>query len=239
MKSEEQEHFDRISNNYQKASASWETLYEQIAERINSLITGKVILDIGNGGRFAYDLSLPKQVSAMDVSADMLSSISDPRIIKLVSDARNMHVIENSSVDIVIFVLVLHHINGKNIHQSIETLEDVLSEARSKLRPGGHLVVTEALLSPMLYRLQSIGFQLTRSFLRAFGIPMIFFYTKALLAEKIAQAFQIDPQDIETTSLSINGWLDPLGGSFPGLIKIPASMQPWDFRLMIATKKAI
>lgn len=239
MNSEEQEHFDRISSNYQKASASWEMLYEQIAERINSLITDKDVLDIGNGGRFAYDTRLPRKIFAMDVSADMLASINDPNIIKIVSDARNMNSIENNSVDVIILMLVLHHINGDNISQSLETLEGVLSEARSKLRPGGHLVVAEALLSPALYRLQSFCFQLTRWLLQRFGISMIFFFTRSLLAGRIAQIFQIDPQDIETTSLSLKGWLDPLGGSFPGLIKIPAAIQPWDFRLMIATKKAI
>lgn len=237
MKSEEQDHFDRISSNYQKASASWEMLYEQIEERINPLITNQVVLDIGNGGRFAYDLSLPKQIIASDISAEMLSSISDPNITKVVSDARNMHAIENNSVDVIVLVLVLHHINGNSIRQSIETLEGVLSEARSKLRQGGHLVVAEALLSPALFQLQCFCFQLTRHLLHRFGISMIFFFTRTLLAGKIAQVFQIEPREVETTSLTLKGWLDPLGGSFPGLIKIPASIQPWDFRLMTATKK--
>ncbi|HEY8097158.1 MAG TPA: class I SAM-dependent methyltransferase, partial [Methylobacter sp.] len=236
MKSEEQKHFDRIAKNYQKASGTWEMLYEQIEERINSLVTDQVVLDIGNGGRFAYDLSLPSQIIVTDISADMLFSINDPNIIKIVSDARNMHEIENNSVDVIIFVLVLHHINGNNIHQSIETLEGVLSEARSKLRPGGCLVVAEALLSPMLFKLQCFLFQLTRSFLHLFGISMIFFFTQDLLAKRIAKVFQIEPRDIETSSLSIKGWLDPLGGSFPGLIKIPVAIQPWIFRLMIATR---
>jgi SAM-dependent methyltransferase len=236
MKDREQKHFDRISEKYHKASDSWKIIYEQIEERINPLITDRVVLDVGNGGMFAYDLDRPSRILVMDVSVDMLSSISDARVTKIVSDARDMCTIENDSVDVIIFVLVLHHISGNNLHESIKTLEGILSEARSKLRPGGHLVVAEALLSPILFRVQKWCFQLTRAILHRLGVSMIFFCTQAILAENIAKVFEINYQDIETTDLNLEGWLDPLGGCFPGLIKIPVSMQPWDFRLMIAKK---
>lgn len=235
MKDREQKHFDRISEKYHKASDSWKIIYEQIEKRINPLITDKVVLDVGNGGLFAYDLARPSQILVMDVSANQLSSICDTRITKIVSDAREMRTIENGSVDVIIFVMVLHHISGNSFCESIETLEGILSEARSKLRPGGHLVVAEALLSPVLFRVQKLCFQLTRSILHRFGVSMVFFCTQTILAERIAKVFEIELQEIETTDLNLKGWVDPLGGCFPGLIKIPASMHPWDFKLMIAS----
>lgn len=236
MKLLAQKHFDRISESYQSASDSWATLYEQIKNRINPLITGKVVLDVGNGSRFSYDVNLPSQIIATDISSEMLSKVNGPNIKSLVCDARSMKGIIDDSVDVVIFVLVLHHINGCSVRHSISTLDEVLSEAYVKLRNGGHLVVVEGLLSPALYRLQCCCFQLTHIFLRRFGVSMIFFFTKSLMMERIARVFHIEPRDIESVGLSVEGWLDPLGGSFPGLIKIPASIQPWDFRLMIVTK---
>ncbi|NET52742.1 MAG: class I SAM-dependent methyltransferase [Merismopedia sp. SIO2A8] len=129
MNDTSQQHFDRISARYQRAADSWQEIYEQIETRINPIVEGKVVLDVGNGGRFAYDTSLPSQVIAMDIAPSMLDKIDNPKIVKVVGDARDMQTIDDQSVDIIVFLLVLHHINGCNVKDSINTLDKVLSSA--------------------------------------------------------------------------------------------------------------
>lgn len=231
-----QKHFDSISRKYQRAADSWQELYEQIEARIDSLVKDKVVLDIGNGGRFAYDTSLPRQVMAMDIAPSMLDRIQDPKIVKVVGDARDMETIDDESLDIIIFLFVLHHINGANVRESLETLTEVLSSSRCKLRPGGRLIVAESLLSPLLFRIQCFLFPLTKFFLGRFGVSPIFFFSLPLLAKAISQNFRLAANEIEVQNLQLEEWVDPLGGSFPGLIQIPAWLHPLKFRLAIATK---
>jgi SAM-dependent methyltransferase len=239
MKEVNQQYFDKISSRYQRAADSWQEIYEQMEARINPLIEGKVVLDIGNGGRFAYDTSLPSRVIAMDIAPTMLDKIEDPKIVKVVGDGRDMQTIEDESVDIIIFLLVLHHINGSSVRESFDTLDKVLSLARRKIRPGGYLIVTEALLSHLLFRIQRFFFPLTRFVLSRFGVGMIFFFSLPLLRKRISQKFQLETNDCETIKLRLKGWFDPIGGSFPGLLKIPAWLSPYDFRLIIVPRKLV
>lgn len=236
MNEKKQEHFDRISQRYQRAADSWHAIYDQMEIRISPLVKGKVVLDVGNGGRFAYDTSLPEKVIAMDISPKMLDEIKNPKVIKVVGDARDMLAIKDGSVDIIILLLVLHHITGSNKDASIEALDSVISSAHDKLRPGGHLIITEALLSPLLFKVQCLSFQLTRSILSRLGVPMIFFFSLPVISERIIQKFQIKSNDIEVMHLKLNGWMDPFGGSFPDVVKIPVELIPWDFCLLIASK---
>ncbi len=101
-----QKHFDSIANQYQNAADSWQAIYDQMEARINPIVRDKVVLDVGNGGRFAYDTDLPSQVIAMDISPSMLEKIDDPKIVKIVGDATEMETVEDESVDIIIFLLV-------------------------------------------------------------------------------------------------------------------------------------
>lgn len=236
--SRNQTHFDNISKKYQRAADTWSMIYESVRQRLDPIVEGKEVLDVGNGGQFAYDTDLAEKVTAMDIASHMMDGITDPKIAKIVGDARNMDIIEDESCDAIVFLLVLHHINGTNVDASLDTLRSVVSASFRKLRPGGYLIVTEALLSGFLYRLQSMAFQIMQFILGRFGVSMIFFFTLPIMRKALASEFKVSPESIEVIPLKLEGWLDPLGGSFPGLIKIPASVQPWDFTLLIVQKEA-
>jgi hypothetical protein len=56
--------------------------------------------------------------------------------------------------------------------------------------------------------------------------------------DRIAAGFGVDPARIETEEIVVEGWIDPLGGSFPGWIRIPHWMHPFDhvvFHLVVPT----
>lgn len=235
----EQDHFDNISSKYEQAADSWNEIYGQVDEQIRPYIKDKIILDIGNGGHFSYDTKLPSKVIAMDVSPKMLNRIEDPDIVKVVDDAREMNYIEDESVDVILFQFVLHHISNSTLKKSIATLEQVLTTSHKKLRPGGHLIVAEPLLSPLLYRLECAFFPLTHYFLQKFDIPMIFMFSDNMLREKMAEMFHQKREEVELIKIGLTGWSDPLGGSFPGLIKVPPYLHYAHHRILIAERKKV
>lgn len=226
MASQEQEHFDRISRRYERASESWRAIYERVKAHLNPLVADKRVLDVGSGGAFPYDTALPREVVALDISPSMLETVDDPNVVKRVGDARDLRGIEDDSVDVILFILSLHHINGDDVKESLATLERVLSSARRTLRPGGHLMIVEPLLPGWLFRMESLAFPLTRTLLAWLDVSMIFLYSLDFLKERLAAHFSMEASSIRTERVVIEDRIDPLGGSFPGLIRVPHWMLP-------------
>ena len=228
----ERQHFDRIADRYDSATESSES-YALIADRINPLLASKDILDIGNGGLFAYDPALPRRIIAMDISPSMLDRIQDPRVIKRVGDARDLQGIEDRSLDAILFMFSLHHMAGENVPGCLRTLEQILASSARKLRPGGHLILAEPVMFPVVFRIERLLFHAMRFVLNRFGVPMIFMYSLSALTGAVGESFRAAPEEIRCERLPTTGWIDPLAGSFPGVIRIPAWMEPWRYHLLI------
>ena len=224
----EREHFDRISERYERAAESWQTIYDRVEAHLNPLVGERRVLDVGSAGEFPYDTSLAREVVALDISPSMLGGIDAPNVVTRVGDARSMPGIEDDSMDVVLFILSLHHINGRGARESFETLDRVLASARRALRPGGHLVVVAPVLPSWLIPLEAVCFRLTRAVLGRFGVPMIFFYSLRHLRRRLAHHFSVQEAAIGVERIVVEGRIDPLGGSFPGLIRIPNWMHPFE-----------
>lgn len=228
--------FDAVSERYNRAARSWQGVYDQAEKYINPLIKGKTVLDIGNGGHFAYSVDLPKQVIAMDIAPAMLSKIEDANVVKVVSDAEEMKNIDEESVDIVVFSLSLRYINGIDMRESLDILERILLLVSRKIRTGGYLIIIEEFLPWALFYVQCLLFSFTKFVLNKCGVPMIFSSTLEIFVGKLAQIFQLKKADIKVSPLKLKGLIDPFGGSFPCLIKIPACIHP-KYYIIIAAKK--
>ncbi|WP_135302488.1 class I SAM-dependent methyltransferase [Haloarcula amylovorans] len=91
------------------------------------------VLDVGGGsGRAVRALDLPRRV-VVDAAPGMLRQARRHGLDAVVGDAGRLP-IATASVDAVLIVDALHHMGA---------VEDVLTEARRVLRPGGVLVVRE------------------------------------------------------------------------------------------------
>lgn len=232
----EKDHFDNISTKYEDAAESWNEIYDQVSDNIIEHIKGKIILDVGNGGHFSYDTTVPSKVIAMDVSPKMLERIKEVKVEKVVDDAREMNFIEDGSVDVILFQFVLHHISGSTLAKSIATMEEVIETSYKKLKPDGKLIIAEPLLSPFVFFFEKLLFPITYRILKRFDIPMIFMFSDSFLRKKMALKFKQDFQQVEKIKIGLTGWSDPLGGSFPGLIKVPPWLHYAHHRILIATK---
>lgn len=229
-------HFDHIADRYKKAADTWESVYKKTREVIEPLIQNKLVLDIGNGGYFPYDTKLAKKVIVLDISPAMLEKIEQPNIEKVVGDARDLGNIADASVDVILFVLCIHHINGQGVRKTMDVLDQVLEACRKKLKTGGQLVIVEPTLAGALYWGEAAAFHLTKFFLNLSKVSMIFFFHVRTLREHMQKVFGVPDSQVEVISLPILGYVDPMGGSFPGVIRIPGWLCPTRYFLLKLTK---
>lgn len=234
MKKDNQLHFDSIADKYELSALSWESIYQESRRILTPLILQKSVLDVGNGGKFIYELSKAKKIIAMDISPKMLESLDQPNLIKIVDDARTMSSVENKSVDVVILGLILHHINSKSVDATVEDFKRILYNAHAKLQDGGTLVIMEACPNRVLFWFQKLLFKLNRRFFSILNIPMVFFYSEHAIREYLSQMFQASyDNQIQVFDLEFSGWIDPLGGTLPGLVKIPGNLHPLKHKIFV------
>jgi hypothetical protein len=226
-------HFDQIAGAYHQAQDAAAVYYTKIAAALDPFVKGQNVLDVGNGGRFLYDPALPARIVALDVSAAMLEPLHAPNLTTQVGDVRDLT--ERECYGAVVFGLVLHHVTERNLAQTEQTLVEVLRRGWHALTPGGTLAIVETALPPLLYQVQRAMYVPMRAFLEGKGVGMIAFSTSRRLRTALAQ---VGATHIEERQIVVEGWFDPLAGSFPGRIKVPQSLSPTRNVLFLATKLA-
>ncbi len=232
------EHFDKIAADYSKASDTWASVYDRIGELISPLVANRDVLDIGNGGFFPYDTRSAKTVTVLDISPAMLDRIDKPNVRKVVGDARDLAGIPDASQDIVMYLLCLHHIQGARLKDSLLMLDQIFASAARVLRPGGSVLIAEPTLEGFVYGLERAAIGVTKKLFATRGVPMIFFYKSSDIFSRLASGLRSAPENIKCERLPVKGWVDPLGGSFPGVIKIPAQTSPTRYLFIQAQKAA-
>jgi hypothetical protein len=229
-------HFDNIAERYRGVPETWKSVYEAARGVIEPVVKDKIILDVGNGGFFPYDTKLPKKTTVLDLSPAMLEKISDPNVAKVVGDARTLEAIADGSLDVILFILCLHHINGKSPRESNQMLDDVFRASHAKLKRSGTLLVVEPFFGNILFNFERAFYAPLRWALGKRQVSMIFFYTLERMKKSLARAFGVSAGALEVQPLPVEGWVDPMGGTFPGRIKIPANLCPTKY-FLIQVKK--
>lgn len=232
MRDNSKEHFDRISARYRAAAETWRPIYEQTAEVLAPLVAGRSVLDIGNGGVFAYDPATARSTTVVDISPEMLVGFTAPNVETVVADARDLSSLGAARFDVAVLMLVLHHINGRTYRETRIQLDGVLRGVVGRLVPGGHLIIVEPVIRPALRHLQRAAFPLLRRWLALLGVPMIHFHTRRDLSELLAAA----AVEVEVRPLQVDQPVDLFGASFPGLLSLPPRLRPTDYCLFHARR---
>ena len=153
-------HFNKINKKYLNNIGDKKIIYNEIASKINPFIRDKIILDIGSGGNIFYNYKLAKKLIALDPSEKSLKNLCDENIIKIVQDARDLSNLKKNSIDVILIVFALHHINGINYDKSINSIKKIIQESYKVLSKNGEIIILELTLNNFLYQLQ---FSLSRS----------------------------------------------------------------------------
>lgn len=219
-------HFDAIAPGYAGATGALEPLYAAVRPVLDAEIAGKDVLDVGSGGVFPFDRRLARSVTSLDLSPAMLARLPDG-VAGVVADARDMSPLDDGSFDVVLFSLSLHHVVDGGVAGTEAAQSAAVSEAMRVLRPGGVLLVYEPVLSPALFALERLLHPVTSALFALAGVPPVYFRSRASLL-RLA--------DFEATAPRVTGWVDPLSGTFPGLLRLPVASFPTRYELFAARK---
>lgn len=217
-------HFDKIRHKYKSNIGDKKKLYDNLSLKINPSIKNKNILDIGSGGNIFYDYSLSNKIIAIDSSEEMLKNSIDKNIYSIISDARDMKEVKDNSIDVILIVFALHHINGKKYSSAISSLKKVIKESDKKLMINGEIIIVELTLNNVFFFIQRLLYKFIYNILKTLKTDMVFFYSDEKIVSSLLEIS--NDSEITTENIKMKGWLDPLLGTFPGIIKIPAFLMP-------------
>ncbi len=194
--------------------------YLNIQKEINPLIKGKTILDIGNGGIFNFDISLPKKIIAIDPAFKYFFKLKKySNVVYGFDDARSLKSIKRESVDVVLFQLVLHHVTGKSFNETINNLKQIFVETGRVLKPKREIVIVGSVVFKFLEEIEKIFYYPQIYFFKLFNKPTVFEFSEKTLLSLIQKGnFQL----IKIKTIYYGKKLDVLNGIKPGLLIFPA-----------------
>lgn len=218
--------FDRQSENYYKNSRFGMAPFHRLtAKEIESTVFGDV-LAIGGIWSHHDDEQLANiRLVVLDVSEGMLEKQVSQRITrKVLGDARKLPFADNS-FDCVALPLVLHHLAGESARQARLNVLVALSEAYRVLRPGGRILISEFVVSRLIYAAERIAVPVTRAALKLRGIPLVVMHSEAFYSNAMQETGfrEIEVKNIQTPLAKPTDLIQPVIG-LP--IRFPRIMYP-------------
>jgi SAM-dependent methyltransferase len=217
---------------YEKGVAEIDT-YRTIHGFISKEVSGvKELLDVGNGGVFAYDTSVVGAITALDL---FLEDIPPVLIEKYFP--RNARPLAGSALDIpapddkyemVLMVMLLHHLTGNDWRSSWKNACTALDEAWRVLQPGGRLLIVESCVPNWTLAIEKPALWiLSRLIKSVFSHPITFQFTASMIAEELRKKTEL----VEVISIPKGKFVLQLG------FKTPSFLTPVQVYGITATKK--
>jgi len=128
------EGYNLTADYYDKKSAYWDSFEKDRVLPLLGDLSGKKVLDVGAGtGRLAIRLAQKgAEITALDISEEMLGKIKNKKIEKVIGEAEYLS-FKNESFDIVVATFLIVH---------LKDLKRFFDEVYRVLKPGGLFLVT-------------------------------------------------------------------------------------------------
>lgn len=190
--------------------------YAAIRERVNESLRGVGrLLDIGNGGVFDYDVSLAAEVTALDLFLHQIDRTTAPRHIRFVTGSALSLPIPDSTFDAVVVCMLLHHLVGRTVEESLQNVELALREAVRVVRPGGRLVLIESCVPAWFYGFERVVFGLASRVINLVTThPVTLQFPAGLIAERLGAL----TGRVDVTRIPKGRWVLQYGVKVPSLL---------------------
>jgi SAM-dependent methyltransferase len=178
--------FDRSAASYRQTAAGMAPYHRVTARRIEAVLAGRV-LALGSLWAEASGELPGVELVVADVSLGMLAGCRGDGHRLAGCDALAL-AFRPATFDHLVLPLVLHHIAGRSSAEARRNALAALRQARTVLRPGGVLWISELCTSGPVYALQRCLASLTRRWLARVGEPLVLmhsaeFYRRALIGD--------------------------------------------------------
>jgi SAM-dependent methyltransferase len=164
--------------------------YVAMHHSLNNALRGiNRLLDIGNGGVFDYDTSIIPSIVALDLFFDDLpASFSCPANVTLNTGSALSIPEPNDSFDGVLVAMLIHHLVGTTVKESVANVHRAIGEAFRVLQPGGRLIILESCVPRWFYGLERAVFPIAAPLINAIlAHPATLQYPASLLARMMTQ----------------------------------------------------
>ena len=180
-------------SNIQEYQANVSTIdtYRRISGFISRKLSGvSDLIDIGNGGVFDYDTSLPTSITAVDLFLDDLTPELLQKYFPANARARQGSALAlpepDGQFDMALMVMLLHHLAGRDWRTSWQNAERAIDEAWRVLRPDGRLLIVESCVPWWFFQIEKPSFLILSNLVRSvLSHPITFQFPVEMIADHL------------------------------------------------------
>lgn len=167
-----------------RGSVSTLDSYRNIRNAIDAELKGMGrLLDVGNGGTFDYDITLVRELVAVDLFLEDLPAGTLPPGVQVKNGSALELPFPNETFDGVLMVMLIHHLIGHSVAETQLNAERAIAEGFRVLAPGGKLVIVESCVPAWFYRFERMVFTpATKLIGMLLAHPATFQFTPATIA---------------------------------------------------------
>lgn len=200
--------------------------YVTMRDALNQALQGiQHLLDIGSGGVFDYDTGLIQEIVALDLfMEDIDVTRLPPNVTPVTGSALDLKEAANK-YDGVLMAMLIHHLVGENVKESLANVEQAIKEAVRVLQPGGKFVILESCVPGWFYGFEKIVFRPAAWVIkRTISHPATLQYP----AKQIEAILRRYNSDLKVVKIPKGRWVIQFGFKFPAFL---TPVQPYCFVL--------
>jgi SAM-dependent methyltransferase len=203
--------------------------YRHIRRALDGAVAGAGrLLDVGNGGVFAYDTSLAREIVGVDLCFEETPRRAGENVTLRRGDALALDE-PDGAYDVVVQSGMLHHLVGSDVDSTLANVRRAVDEAHRVLRPGGRLVVMDSCVPALAFAIERRLFGALRRLARTplMSHPATLQFPLATLTDAIREPFG----NVAVARIPVGRWTNQFN------LRWPSALTPSRPYLFTATRE--